>query len=224
MKKVSIRQAIIDAVDNTDPSMMRYELQALKWARYIEKEIGSINGYILKANSFIVDGDNMDVPADCVRIRKIIYGDYENELNSIYKNILSPDLMKDERTIDDVVSVKLWMPAEIGFVPDVMWEQRIDKIQFMNEMRGTTITLFYNAMELDEQGYWLVSENHIKAITDYLIYMLSKKYFWRGIKGEKMIRQGDFNNIELLRRTYERSIRNARATDDNESEFERKQY
>lgn len=224
MKKVSIRQAIVNAVDETDPLFMRYELQALKWAKYIEQEIGSMNGYVMRAESFIVQDDQMNVPNGCLKIHRIIYGDYENDLTSLYKDIRGTVLQEDERVLTDQVEVKLWMPAEITYVPDVMWEQRIDTIQFVQSLKGKTVTVIFSAVDVDDLGYWLVSENHIKAISDYLIYMFAKKYLWRTIKSDRMLRQGELNNVQILKINYEKSIRNARAKDSEETEFERTQY
>lgn len=224
MKKISIKQAIVNAVDETDSSLTRYEVQAMRWARYIEREIGSINAYDFKAKAFEVEGSTMDVPKNCLRVRRIVYGDYENQLHAVYRDIRGTVLEKDERTDLDPVKVSYWAPAEIPYVPDVMWEERVDIIQFVYEMKGRTVTIFYDAIEVDNNGYWMVSENHIKAITDYIIYMFAKKHLWKTIKSDRMLRQGELANIQMMKNEYSSSIRNARALDNEESEFERKQY
>ena len=42
MKRVSIRLATINAIEQSDENLSRYPNQMLKWAKYIEQEIGSL--------------------------------------------------------------------------------------------------------------------------------------------------------------------------------------
>ena len=68
MKRVPIRQALINAVEQSEEQLGRYMNQMLKWAKYIEKEIGSLNGYPVKSKAIIVSGSIVDLPDDCYEV------------------------------------------------------------------------------------------------------------------------------------------------------------
>lgn len=222
MKKVSIKQAIVNAVDETDSSLMRFEIQALNWAKYIEGQIGSHNGYKIASKSFTVDGEKMTVPENCIRIHRILWGNYEDQISSYYKDSYLSTIQQDNYSEESVI-VKLWSPAEAPSVADVLWEQYGNVLQFMHEMNGREITIIYSTIEADNDGYWLVNETHIPAITDYILYKFAKKRLSRTLNSDKMLRQNEIVNIRDMKQQYEVSIRNARANDQAESEFERNQ-
>ena len=66
MKRISLRQAIIDAVEETDANLARYPNQSLKWAKYIEREIGSLLGYKIKSKLITLTGYYLDLPDDFI--------------------------------------------------------------------------------------------------------------------------------------------------------------
>jgi hypothetical protein len=224
MKKISIRQALIDAADETDAGIMRYEMQAVKWAKYIEGEIGSYGGYKLKAKAFHVTGSTIDLPGDCLQVLRLIHGDYEDDITSHYKDTHGVVLYKDPRATLEDVGIAFWAPADVIEIPEMMWEQIIDQLQLILELHGRTVTMIYMATETDPDGYWMVAESHIKAISSYIIYMYSKKKLWNSFTKDKMTRQNDFNMVLMYKEEYSRAIRNARAIDGDETELERRQY
>ena len=84
MKKKSIIQPILDAIDETDGSIARHMNQLIKWAKYIEKEIGSLNGYAFKSELFTVIGSSIILPSDCYRVHKLFLGDFTETANLRY--------------------------------------------------------------------------------------------------------------------------------------------
>ncbi len=224
MSRKSIKHAIVNAIDETDASLGRYEVQMIKWAQYIEKAIGSKDGYKRIAKAYTVEGSEIEKPEGCVKVLKVLYGNHEDRINSYYQSQERLLVNKTHEVMDGMKIIIGWSEAENYIVSELIWDEYGDKINFLNELKGREITIFYNKIDVDEEGYWIVQESHIKAITDYIIYMFAKKNLWKTLRSDKMIRSTELMNIDKLEAKYAKSIRNARAEDGNETPFEKIQY
>jgi hypothetical protein len=227
MKRISIRQAIIDAIEQTDENLGRFPNLSLKWAKYIEKAIGSVNGYKIKSKSFTVIGNTITLPDDCYSIIGVISGNYEDECNVRYLD--SSQIITEEDTIEgaDVYDrdlTKVWIPMETSWINNIAWEEVADEIHFTKDYTDKEITLVYSYIETDNKGFWIVNESHISAITKYIIYMYAKKFLWKIFKSDKLLRQGHKIHVDELKRDYNIAVRNARAEDGHETSYETKQY
>jgi len=221
MKKITIRQAILDAIDETDEQIGRYPNQLLKWSKYIEKEIGSALGYPIKSALFTVTGCKIDLPDDCYRVIGLFPGVQTEACNIHYRNYNSPTIKLDEVS-DDLIYA--WIPENTTWVEPMMWEEIGDQLNTVQEYDAMDMTLVYQYIETDDKGYWLVNESHIDAIKKYLIYRIAYKFRWKVFKSEKLFRSGHQIMVKDLERDYNIAVRHARALDGSESEFERVQY
>lgn len=227
MKRISIRQAMIEAIEQTDEGLGRYPNQMLNWAKYIEKAIGSKNGYKVKSAASFVTGSSITLPDDCYSVLGIIPGNWEDETNIQYRNISNPMIQEDILSGADVYGrdlSKLWIPENTTWINETYWEIVGNEIQLINQYTNQELTLVYQYNETDDKGYWIVNESHIPAIAKYIVYMYSKKYLWKSLKGEKMLRQGTVMTVKDYKNEYNRAIRNARAEDGQETPFEKAQY
>ena len=224
MAKKSIKHAIINAIDETDSSFTRYQNQMIKWAQYLEKSIGSKDGYKRTAKAYTIEGSEIEKPEGCVQVLRVLYGNHEEKINSYYQSIRRLLVTRTEEVIDGVEIIMGWSEAENYIMSELLWDEYDDKVSFLNNLKGREITVFYNKIDVDDDGYWMVQESHIKAISDYVIYMFAKKNLWKTLKSDKMIRQTEMYNVRDLREQYEKSIRNARAEDQSETPFEKEQY
>lgn len=227
MKRLSIRQAIINAVEQTDENLSRYPNQMLKWAKYIEKEIGSYLGYKIKAVTTTLTGCYLDLPADCYRVLGVVPGDWEDECNIQYRDITDALIQEDTIAGADVYDrdlTKLWIPMETSWIKSLFWEEIGDRLHMIQEYESQEMTLVYFYIETDQKGYWIVNESHINAIAKYIVYMYSKKYYWKIFKSGILLRQGHIATTKDLERDYNIAVRNARAEDGKESPFETEQY
>jgi len=227
MKRISLRQAIIDAIEETDDNLGRYPNQSLKWAKYIEREIGSFLGYKVKAKTITLTGCYLDLPSDCYRVLGVFPGDFEDEANIQYRNIANPLIQEDTIAGADVYDrdlTKLWLPAETTWVKELFWEPIGEQLHMIQKYEDQVLTLVYNYIETDDKSYWIVNESHIDAIKKYIIYMYAKKYRWKLLKSAVLLRQGHILTVEDLKRDYNQAIRHARAEDGAESPFETEQY
>jgi len=227
MKRSSIRQALINAIEETDENLGRYPNQSLKWAKYIEREIGSKNGYKVKAKTMTLTGCYLNLPPDCYRVIGVVPGDYEDQCNIQYRDITNIIIQEDTIAGADVYDrdlTKLWVPAETTWVKSLLWEEIAEQLHMIQEYENKVMTLIYNYIEMDQKGYWIVNESHINAITKFIIFKYSKKYYWTIFKSGILLRQGHIATVRDLERDYNVAVRGARAEDGKESPFEVEQY
>lgn len=228
MKKVSIRVAIANAIEEMDDAASRYQNQMLRWAKYIEQEIGSKLAYPYKAKAVTVNQCLVDIPTEAFRVWDIIPGDYEDVCNLQYRTMNST-IRTDERVIEVDGTSKidityLWIPQETARVNSLLWQEIGDHISFVKNYDGQVVTLLFQEIQLDEKGFWLVNESHIDAIKKYLFFMTAKKFGWKEFKSSKLLRANTLSYIKDLERDYSIAVRHARAEDGRESEFEKLQY
>ena len=227
MKRVSIRLATINAIEQSDENLSRYPNQMLKWAKYIEQEIGSLLGYKVKAETFTIEGSYLDLPADCFKVIGLVPGDYEDVLNIQYRDITNVIIQEETIVGADVYDrdlTKLWLPEETTWVKNLFWEEIGDQLHVIQDYTSQEMTLVYTYIETDPKGYWIVNESHIDAITKYILYMYAKKYYWKIFKSGILLRQGHIATLKDLERDYNIAVRHARASDGKESPFETMQY
>jgi hypothetical protein len=217
MKKISIIQPILDAIDETDESISRHMNQLIKWAKYCESSIGSLNGYPFKAGLFTVEGAIVKLPDDCYRVMKVFAGDHADLVNLRYLDAQSRKLWVEN--ISDISDVEyVWQDLNGSAINKMLWEVVGDQLQMTDDYDGNDITMLYQYIQTDLKGYWLVNESHINAIKHYLIYQIAKKYQFANFKNSKLTRQADMAMVAEYKRNYNIAIRDARAQDQPESE------
>jgi hypothetical protein len=216
MKKQSIIQAILDAIDETDGSIAKHMNQLIKWAKYCEKSIGSLNGYPFKAAFFTVTGSAITLPDDCYRVKALFLGNQTDKLNLRYADPGSRVISVDNRS-DDTDLEYVWEGLSSQAINKVLWEEVGDILSLPDQFETTEMTVLYQYIQTDEKGYWVVNDSHIEAIKRYLIYMISKKFLFRNFKSSKMTRANDLLIVDQYKKDYSVAIRNARAEDGKES-------
>lgn len=222
MKKVKIQQAILNAIDESDPSIARFQNQMMRWAKYIEKAIGSKLAYKYKAKKFTVNGCIIELPDDCYRPVMLLPGDYEDQCNVKYMTAGWIDVRSDSRDTDDYSW--LWKPMEVNEIDDYLWEEIGEELSLVNTYSDMEMTLVYQAVETDQMGFWLVNESHIDPMTKFILYKFAKKFKWKLFKSDKLLRSGHVEMVRELERDYSHAIRNARALDATDSSLERAKY
>lgn len=219
MKKVSIIQPILDAVDETDDSIVKHMNTLIKWAKYCEKAIGSVNGYPVKQTLAVVTGVTMKLPDDCYRPLCLFLGDLTETLNLRYaENGLQT--IHVENLSDDEQLEHVWDDLAYPANKQLQWEEIGDSLSLVDELNNQDVTLVYQYIQTDMQGYWLVNDSHVEALKRYIIYQIAKKYQFKNFKSDKLTRQADIAMVKEYERLYSVAIRNARALDTHESQID----
>ena len=196
----------------------------LKWAKYLEREIGSALGYKVTAKKYDVTGSVIELPDDCYRVLMVIPGDYEDELQVRYQDFTWPSVQSDEEDHEDDYYSWLWRPAETTYVNPLLWEVIAEELQLTVDYTDQELTVLYQKIETNQQGVWIINESHSDAIKKYIIYMTAKKFNWKTFKSDKLLRATSIQFVRDLERDYCIAVRHARAVDAETSELEKDQY
>jgi hypothetical protein len=216
MKKVSIRQAILDAIDDSDDQIARHMNTLLKWAKYCEKAIGSANGYPVKSSLHTVLDNHIDTPPECYKVIAMFPGDRTAEFNLQYEK-RGGVTVHVENISDDTDLEYVWGNMSTTRIVEVLWDEVGDQVNIVDQYNNMKVTLVYQYIPTDDNGYWLVNETHVDAITKYLVYKYAKKFTFKNFKSSKLTRGADIQMVELYKRDYSHAIRNARALDGEEN-------
>lgn len=216
MKKVSIRQAILDAIDESEDQIARHMNTLLKWAKYCEKSIGSANGYPYKSVLLTVSESHIDTPIDCYKVIAVLPGDYTSEFNLQYAK-LSTVTINVENISDDTDLEYVWGNLSTTRISEVLWEEVGDRVNIVDQYNDCDVTMVYQYIETDDKGYWLVNETHIDAIMKFIIYKYAKKFTFKNFKSSKLTRNTDLVMMNEFKKDYSHAIRNARALDGEEN-------
>jgi len=223
MKKVTIKRAILDMIEETDDTLLR-ELPLLKkWAVKADARIGSYYNYEKKNYVIEVENCSADIPCGVVHVLGIILGDAGCDCDVDFTS--SMNIWTD--TLDyistDVLEsqVVTWSDGTANIV-QLDWEIQNGKIVFSSDYDGQYITIQGLSYEMDSEGYPIIYESHIDAISLFLKRKVLDREKWRLLKTGNDIRALQ-NELVLLERAYHRAVRYARTEDDPITESQRRQ-
>ena len=178
----------------------------IRWATEADRKIGSYYDYERKVEVLKVTDCKVEVPLGAVHVIAIIMGDNGCDCDLFFKNNYS--MTKTTLTLSET-EVFYWTDGSI-FPSDVNWEIQNNNIIFESNFDGQYVTVFYLSYCLDKDGFVLVNENNIEAISLYLKLKLSELERWREMKSKKYT--GFLNTIINDLRTQTRmAIMQARA-------------
>lgn len=215
MKKVSIRQTILDAIEDSDDQIARHMNTLLKWAKYCEKAIGSANGYPYKSALLTVSENHISTPAECYKVIAVLPGDYTSEFNLQYLKDSNVTIHVENISDEDDLEY-VWGSLSNVRISEVLWEEIGDQVNIVDQYNGMDVTLVYQYIQTDAKGYWLINETHVDAITKYLVYKYAKKFVFKNFKSSKLTRGADITMLQIYKSDYSHAIRNARALDGEE--------
>lgn len=222
MEKVKLKQAILEFIENTDDVDARQMVVLEKWAKKIEKGIGSYFGYKPKTSLSAVDENEIPLPEDCAGLIDVFYGDQTDKLLDIFfRNLEDPLIRESEIGVD----LFLWSSLEAYLVAKILWQIHGDVIIVDSEFDEKEVTLAYLAYDTDKHNNIIVNESHIDAIWKHLKYMSAEKDTWKIFKSEnRLLRRSHLEYIAHLKSERNRAIRNARAIDGEPGSRERQQF
>lgn len=215
MKKISIKQGIIDAIEMSEPGMGRHMNFLIKKAKYIEKAIGSNLAHPVKALTVHVTGCQIDIPDNCYAIISILRGNYAERCNAEFMSHGTTLMIEYDEDIDPPETFT-WIPLELPYVRRMLWREYGNFVHLVDEFNDEDITIIFQEIETDSQGMWIVSESHIDAIMKFLIHQYAKKFQFRKMMSDKMVRDGYLQQLAGLERDYSIAVRSARSDDARE--------
>lgn len=212
MKKVSVKQAIVDAIEMSEPGMGRHMNFLIKRSKYIEKKIGSNLAHPVKALSVHVSGCQVGIPNNCYAIICVLRGNYEERCNAEFMSHGNTLMVEYDEDIDPPETFT-WIPLELPYIRRTLWREYGDSIHMVDEFDDEDVTIIYQEIQTDPDGSWIVSESHIDAITKFLIHQYAKKFQFKAMMSDKMVRNNYLQILAGYERDYSIAVRNARSED-----------
>lgn len=216
-KLVSIKHAIIDAIDQLGLDHHHDIPVFTRWASQGEKKIGGSES-VLKRQWKVLDIVNCHakLPEDARYVQMAIIGDLGCDCENLFYStcgILSTTTFSTNAGNGIyVVDVSSDYTTVLGSVPHVIQD---NKIILNNNYDGQKITIQYLGYERDEEGFLKIGENHVDAIKWYIVWLY-------------LVRKRDLNSLEygkmnMAKLEWNMQASNARATDNQITDSEREE-
>lgn len=218
-KKVSIRLAVQDALDKMGADGTRDVPVFTSWAVTADSKIGSFYAYKPDIMVINVSECRAELPCGVVAVLGILIGDHGcacdlkfNTLFSSFNSMLSH--------IDfDPTSGFVVMDGVGGGSPscsDAKYYIQDNSLVFSNKINAEKITIKVLRYQMDDDGFPLVNENHIDAISQYILYNAALRTRWKP-RADRMPEGA----IKDMFYEWGRKCRDARADDADPSPSER---
>lgn len=213
---VSIRNAIQDAIDDIGLDHDKDIPLFTNWAIKCEKGIRSYYQFTKKRAVLDIEGCSACLPDDAVFLQRAILGDHgcdcEDLFNTWCNTYQTNGLAGLGSDQNSFLIVDIGTTTSYGY-SYVAHEVQDNKIIFEKNLNGQKVTIQYLGYQYDCDGFLMVNENHLNAITNYICY----KYFLR----KKRKSNDDFNSVNHYNREWHRYVADARAKDSELTETDR---
>lgn len=214
-KLISIKNAILDATDMAALDHNAYLPLFMTWAVYAEKEIGGMSS-ITKYAPLDICGCSAVLPCDAVEVEGAILGNHGTNCGGLFNGywgsypVLRPVVAGTFMCIDVGGEGPYMSGGSYGLVPYAFQD---NKLIFSAGMQHSHVTIQYKGLVEDCDGFPLVCENHIQAITEFILYK------WLRRKRKK--NQADMREMDWSFKEWDRLCAHARALDNKLTDYDR---
>lgn len=213
-KLISIKNAIVDAMDRLAVDHDKLIPLFTRWAVMAEKEIGSFQQYVVKREVLTIEHCSACLPSDAVFIQTAILGDFGCDCADLMRNVcgsLNTSTFGASGGTFLIVDIGSSFTGNIrGYVNHTIQNNRLI---FEQDFSGKNVTIQYLGIEKDCDGFPLIGENHVLAITEYII--------WRYLYRKNNLSPMDYGKMNVAREEWHRECSHARAVDGQLTESDR---
>ncbi len=213
-KKVSIRNAVFDALDNMGMQDHKMVPVLTRWATLADIKIKSAYAYEPKIHVLTAKGCSMELPCQVVIFGGMIYGDHGCDCGALFDSVygqlgitkVNPDGSGNFLVVDTASGTRL---TKLGgqIIDNTIW--------FNRDVDGQVFTIRTQDYFVDDDGFVMVNENHVDAISTYLEFRLAKRSRWN-----KKLGNISESGIRDLKNDWHLACADARADDVDDSEHE----
>lgn len=206
-KLISIKNPIIDAMDQLGVDHDKLIPIFTRWATLAEKEIGSRYAYVTKRKVINIEHCVACLPSDAVYVEIAILGDHGCDCRDLMTNTIcgctNSGAFGGQMGTFLVVDIGIGVNSSImGYVNHTIQN---NKLIFEQDLNGKQITIQYLAIETDCDGFSLVGENHIMAIMWFIIW----KFYYRKTSMNSL----EYGKMNKAEQEWHRECSHARAVD-----------
>lgn len=191
-KLVSIYDAIYNAFEDTGIDVKAQTPVFARWAIDAEKKIGSYYGWKKQFAVLIGNHCRVELPNNCMRVQRMVIGDYGCSCDALMSSsydwaISNIDNGAFINTGAEVFSLQIDLdPTGNNFnMYDNKFEIQNNNMVFGRSVDKQKVTIQFLGYEVDCNGFIMVSENHILAITDYIKWNVAKRSRFSPVKMER---------------------------------------
>jgi len=212
-RKVSIKTTIQQAMDNMGIEDTRDLPIFQVWAVDADRKIGSFYSYKKKIVVLDVKDCRVKLPCDAVAVLGLLLGDHGCDCGLFFTKAFSLFGAPFRGSMDSASGFLVIdaLSSNISCT-SVKWKIQDNCIVFSGNYNGNKVTIQYLGYQTDDEGWPMVNENHIDAISQYIEYKNALRHRWRPV--EYQISE---NAILQMKREWGRKLRDARADDDEPS-------
>ena len=211
---ISIKNPIIDALDMVGADRSVDMPIFTTWAIQAEKEIFSTPP--LKRTRAVLDivGCRAEIPCCVSVLEGAIMGDHGCDCGDLFNRYCLGNIFIADGTPSGMLIVDYDSSVEGGFTGYLAYQIQDNHIVFRNNMDGKKVTIQYKGYQEDEDGFIMISENHVRAITEYILW----KY---GVRSEYTQKQLSMQSTMLHKQEWFRLCKHSRALDNMLNDSER---
>lgn len=174
-KAISIQNPVIDAITLLGLDHDKDKPVFTRWAVLAEKEIGTKAALERKRIVLTIEGCSACLPDDAEILEGAILGDYGCECGDLFDStfcgaggVFSVNNSSGDMGSFLIVDVYNSGEQQYGFVNYTIQD---NKLVFSADYDGQSVTVQYQGLKTDCDGFPLISENHVEAIREYIMYM-----------------------------------------------------
>lgn len=171
---VSIKNPIINAMDMAALDHDNHLPLFTQWATEAEMEIGSYYQFTRQWALLDVCGCTAaTIPCNAVKIEASVVGNHMDNCCGVFGNILGTDgpfLNPIIQNTTGMLVIDIGSGDNSNTYGQVQFHVQNNKLIFDAKYGIKQITIQYIGYELDCDGFMMVGENHIQAITEYILY------------------------------------------------------
>ncbi|MFA6916984.1 MAG: hypothetical protein WC222_11345 [Parachlamydiales bacterium] len=220
-KLISIREVITQLVDETMPEYLSMLPVLVRWGKQCDLRIGSYYSYKKQYYTRTITNGFVELPLSTIHVLGVVMGDHLDHCPDIF-NEISTYNESSELTLNGINYIFSW--DDLSYYPlrtRFNWEVQDNSIVFPGSTYdGQDVTIATLNYQEDADGWPMVIEGHIQAITTWLKMKLAKKEQWRSFVTKQM-KMFDRTFIKDLEAEYRFEVRSAVANDgdwnDNET-------
>ena len=211
-KLISIKVPVFNAMEDLAIDHDKLIPLFTKWALDAEKKIGSKFQYTTKKAVLNINNCVVCLPEDAAFVDIAVFGDYGCECRDLMSRAYS---WVNGRVVSETPSFLIVDVAQDGvtFTGCINYTIQNNKLIFSQDYDGQSITVQYLAVVKDCDGFDMVGENHVIAISEYIK--------WRYLFRKNGTNSMEYGKMNLAKSEWERECLAARAMDSEITENDR---
>jgi hypothetical protein len=220
-KLISIKNAVQNTFEDIGIDITKDIPVFTRWAVAAEREIGSYYSYRKKISVLTIENCRAKLPCDAMAVQIVIGGDQGCDCGDLFSrcSVLSNNSVA-LTSISTFSNTNSFLVVDSTFglndlrFTSTGWDIQNDYLVFKSNLDGEKVTIQYLGLEVDCDGFPLICENHLEAITEYIMY----KYCMRSRFSANKIDLGD---AKLHFAEWNRLCSHSRAMDNEISESDK---